>query len=85
MTEPTRPTPGDIVKEETAKQTVILVFTVVGTIIGAYATYLTLDRTAARAARMRATLVVKRVAQAVADKVQSVADAAATEYNRLKN
>lgn len=75
---------GEVVKEESARQTVILVFSVMGVIAAAYVTALSQDKDAYHMFKMRCALWAKRYAQKKVDRWQEIADRAATVYLREK-
>lgn len=72
------------VTREVKRQTVILIFGTVGTLIAAYIMYLQFDPTARKTLRMSAALKVKRFASAQVDWWQNIADQAANIYNQEK-
>jgi hypothetical protein len=75
----------DIAKKETTRQTVILIFSLVGTVGAVYVLKLATDPSERQAWKMRAALAVKRYAQKRADWWQNVADKAATAYHMERN
>ncbi len=72
------------VKEETQRQVVILVFSLVGTVITVYIVYQMSRPDAFKTLKMRVALTAKRVAQSQVDWWQKQADNAATAYNKEK-
>lgn len=72
---------SNVVKEETAKQTIILVFTVLTVIATTAAIHSVADW---RTVKMTSALVAKRICQHEVDRWQRWADNAATAYNREK-
>jgi len=72
---------ADVVKKESARQTVILVFTLVG-IVATAAVLNSHDEW--RTIKMATALGAKRICQHEADRWQTWADHAATRYNREK-
>ena len=69
-------------KRETARQAVILIFSVVGSVAMVYLARKTSDPDLFRTVKMAGALKVKRVAQRQVDWWQDVADRAATVYQR---
>lgn len=74
----------EVLKDESTRQAVILVFGVVGAVVTVYAIRYAQDESLQRETKMRTALKVKRYAQKRADYWQKLADEAATEYNREK-
>lgn len=83
MTEPTAK-PLDVVSEESARQTVILVFTLAGLVLSAWVIeeYASVD--SLREMKMRILLRTKRVMQCISDWSQKQADNAATAYQKQR-
>lgn len=71
-------------KEETTRQTIILVFSVAGAAASLYILRKFDQPNAGRIAKMTAALAVKRFANKRANWWQDIADKAATMYNREK-
>lgn len=71
-------------KEETTRQTIILVFSVIGAAASLYVMRKFDQPEAGRIAKMASALAVKRFANKRANWWQDVADKAATIYNREK-
>jgi hypothetical protein len=69
-------------RDEAKRQTIILIFTLAGTVGTLYLVAYFSDPDALRSLRMRLALRAKRLAQWQVDKWQSIADQAATIYNR---
>lgn len=72
---------SDVVKEESARQTVVLVFTLVGLVA---TTAVLASVSDWRTMKMASALVAKRVCQHEAERWQRWADNAATLYNKEK-
>lgn len=72
------------VKDETQRQIVILVFSLVGTVITVYIVYQLSRPDAFKTLKMRVALSAKRLAQSQVDWWQRQADNAATAYNKEK-
>lgn len=70
-------------KDEVKRQTVILLFTTVSTLVTVYIIYSWNENTW-RTIKMRAALFIKRAAAKQVDWWQMIADEAATQYNREK-
>lgn len=77
-------TTGKIVRDESAKQAVILVFSLAGTIATIIIVRYLHDESRLHLAKMQLALWVKRYAQHKSEQWQAIADKAATEFNRLK-
>lgn len=73
-----------VVKEESARQTVILVFSAVGIVVSIVILQAVGNADNVRTFKMGSALFVKRICQKGADKLQDWADTAATAYNREK-
>jgi hypothetical protein len=73
-----------VVKEESARQTVILVFGAIGIVVSLVVLQALGDMDNVRTLKMGTALYTKRVCQKGADQLQEWADAAATVYNREK-
>lgn len=76
---------ADVAKKETARQTVILAFSVVGALAMMYVMRKANEPDAFRTFKMGSALKVKRFAQKRADWWQDVADKAATAYQRERD
>lgn len=72
----------ETVKDEAARQTIILVFSLAGTIATCYVLYMFAQPDAFKTLKMRAALALKHLAQRQTDWWQTVADNAATAYQR---
>jgi len=72
---------GGIIAEETSRQTVILIFTLVGTVLVIYVAAKLGEPDSFRRLKISSALAVKRYAQKQVDKWQEIADKAATIYN----
>jgi len=74
-------TVGEVIATETSRQTIILVFTVIGTVVMLYL-YATLgEADSFRKLKITTALNLKRYAQRRVDWWQNIADKAATIYN----
>lgn len=82
MTEPETVT--DVAKRESTKQSVILVFSLAGTLGTLYIIQRFSEPDSFRTLKMLLALKAKRIAQAQADWWQDKADKAASAYNREK-
>lgn len=76
---------GDVVREESARQMVILIFSVTGTVVAYYCLNLVMRPAEMQRWRMKVALQVKRAAQWQVDTWQKIADAAATRYQKERN
>lgn len=79
-----RETVGSIVKDETTRQTVIFVFSVIGGVAVVWAMRAASTPDLWRTFKMRKALFVKRAADAVVEKCQTISANAATAYNQEK-
>lgn len=71
-----------IVKDETKRQTVILIFSAIGTVVTIYLVYYFTKPDAFKLLKMKLALETKRWATKQVDWWQHIADEAATIYNR---
>lgn len=75
---------AQVVKEESARQTVILVFSAVGVVVSLVVLQALGNLDNVKTLKMGAALYTKRACQKGADQLQEWADTAATVYNREK-
>jgi hypothetical protein len=75
---------SQVLKEESARQLVILMFSVGTTFLAYYCLNLAMRPAEAQRWKMRAALWVKRTAQWQSDVWQKLADDAATRYQRIR-
>lgn len=75
----------DVAKRETARQAVILVFSIMGTIFIILVSKHLRDPDSVRIIKMRSALTLKRVAQRQAEWWENLAEQAATIYNSERN
>jgi hypothetical protein len=72
------------VQDETKRQVIILVFSAIGTVVTISLVYYFSSPDSFKTLKMKAALKLKRLAQKQVDTWQSIADQAATLYNREK-
>lgn len=75
---------GEVAKQEATRQAVILIFSIASVAATVWIMQSLSDPDVFRTVRMGVALWIKRAAQKEADRFQTLADKAATAYNRDK-